>query len=96
MTTTTMNSESDIERDLGEQPIAQHMRELKLTPAQLVKASTEQLNHKMVQRATKGRRLTGNVMKKVRDAINTASGKKFEMNELFNYVPLNAKPESAD
>jgi len=77
----------ETERNLGEQPLATLMRELELTPALLVKASTQQLNHKMVSRATKGRRLTGNVMKKVRQAINTASSKTFEMKELFNYVP---------
>lgn len=81
----------EIERNLGEQPLAALMTELKLTPALLVKASTMQLNHKMVSRATKGRRLTGNVMKKVREALNTASGKKHEMKELFNYAPLNAE-----
>ena len=86
----------DPERNLGEQPIAQHMRELELTPAMLVKASTEQLNHKMVSRATKGRRLTGNVMKKVRQAINAASGKNFAIKDLFNYVPLNAGQNDAD
>jgi len=86
----------DIERNLGEQPLAQHMRELELTPAALVSASTEQLNHKMVSRATKGRRLTANVMRKVRNAINAASGKSFEMKELFNYVPLNAGSSSSE
>jgi len=77
-------------RNMGEQPLAELMRELKLSPAQLVKASTEQLNHKMVSRAAKGRRLTGNVMKKIRQAICAASGGSYEMKDLFNYKPDSA------
>ena len=86
----------EIERNLGEQPIAALMRELELSPAKLVQASTMQLNHKMVSRATKGRRLTGNVMKKVRQALNAASGKDFAMKELFNYTPLDGATDGAD
>jgi len=86
----------DIERNLGEQPIAELMRELKLSSALLVKASSQQLNHKMVSRATKGRRLTANVMNKVREAINAAGGKQFAMTDLFNYRPTNAPTDDAD
>ena len=39
------------ERNLGEQPLAGLLRELDLSAADLVRASTEQLNHKMVARA---------------------------------------------
>lgn len=77
----------DLERNLGEQPLAKLMQKHGLTPAQLVKASTEQLNHKMVSRATKGRRLTGNVMKKIRQAVCAASGETYAMEDLFNYKP---------
>ncbi len=84
------------ERNLGEQPIAQRMRELDLTPAKLVDAAAEQMTRKMVQRAMKGRRLSGKVMKKVLQAMNAASGKSFEMKDLFNYPAFKADraPES--
>jgi len=80
----------DIERNMGEQPLATILKELELTPARLVEASTDHLNHKMVSRGSKGRRLTGNVMKKIRDALNTASGKSFKVTDLFNYAPAGA------
>ena len=78
----------DIERNFGEQPLAQVMRERRLSPAQLVGASKVQLNHKMVSRGMKGRRLTGNVMKKIRDALNACCDGKYEVTDLFTYVPL--------
>ena len=81
----------DIERNMGEQPLAQILRELQLTPAHLVKASSTQLNHKMVSRGIKGRRLTGNVMKKIRDALNAAAEKNYKVTELFNYAPINSE-----
>ncbi len=74
-----------IERNLGEQPLARLLTELELTPAHLVRASTEQLNHKMVSRATKGRRLTRGVQGKVLRALNSASGRDFQIGDLFNY-----------
>ena len=51
---------SEIERDLGEQPIVQVMAEYGLKASDLVAISTEQITHKMVSRACKGRRLTPN------------------------------------
>ena len=47
-----------IERNLGPQPISGLLAELNLKPHDLVAASTQQLTHKMVSRACKGRRLT--------------------------------------
>ena len=73
------------ERDLGSQPIARLLEELTLTPNSLVEVSTEQLTHKMVSRATKGRRLTENTKGKVVRALNAATGKQFTAAELFNY-----------
>jgi hypothetical protein len=75
----------DLERDLGEQPILKLMEELDLDAHALVAVSTEQLNHKMVARARKGRRLTSNVKNKVLTAMRTASGKEFTMAQLFTY-----------
>ena len=77
----------DVERDLGPQPLAERMREHGLQAADLVRASTEQLTHKMVSRATKGRRLTARTMGKVVRAWNAASGSEHAPEDLFNYVP---------
>ncbi|MHC4779978.1 MAG: hypothetical protein ACYTFG_15510, partial [Planctomycetota bacterium] len=58
-----------LERDLGEQPIAGIMTSLGLKPADLVAVSTEQITHKMVARACKGRRLTPHVQSKICRAL---------------------------
>lgn len=74
-------------RDLGEQPIARIMAAHGLTPRDLVAVSTEQLTHKMVARAMKGRRLTANAQAKVLRALNGAAGKRYAGADLFNYRP---------
>ena len=74
-----------MERDLGEQPIAGLMAERSLKSHDLVAASTEQITHKMVVRACKGRRLTSNVQHKILRAFNTASGEEHSLDQLFNY-----------
>jgi hypothetical protein len=74
-----------IERNLGPQPLAQIMDEHKLKVHDLVAASTEQITHKMVARARKGRRLTPNVQAKIQNAINAATGKHYTRTDLFNY-----------
>jgi len=74
-------------RDLGEQPLARLMAERGLKPADLVAASTEQVTHKMVARAMKGRRLTPNAMGKVHRAWNAAAGTHDSVGELFDYSP---------
>ena len=73
------------ERDLGEQPIAGLLTQLELDAHGLVAASTEQLTHKMVQRACNGRRLTPNVKGKVQRAMQTAAGREFKLADLFSY-----------
>ncbi len=73
------------ERDLGEQPIADLMTALGLKSHDLVAASTEQITHKMVARACKGRRLTPNVQRKILNAVNHASGQPHTLGDLFNY-----------
>ena len=74
-----------IERTLGPQPIAELMQQLQLKPHDLVTASTEQLTHKMVSRAMKGRRLTINAKGIVQRAMNQATGKSWTQSQLFNY-----------
>ena len=74
-----------IERDLGPQPIGRIMTERNLKPHDLVAASTQQLTHKMVSRACKGRRLTINAQTKVLNALNLASGQNYSLRDIFNY-----------
>jgi hypothetical protein len=73
------------ERNLGVQPIGQVLEELGLKTHDLVAASTEQLTHKMVARAVKGRRLTKNTRGKVIRALNSAAGRSFDEDRLFTY-----------
>ena len=74
-----------VERDLGPQPIAAILVKLNLKPHDLVAASTQQLTHKMVSRAAKGRRLTLKTQTKVLNALNSATGKNYSLRDLFNY-----------
>jgi hypothetical protein len=74
-----------INRDLGEQPIAALLAGLGLKSNDLVAASTEQITHKMVARACKGRRLTPNVQRKILNALNRATGRTYMLADLFNY-----------
>jgi len=60
------------ERDHGTQPIDELMKAWGLDNHDLVEVSTEQLNHKQVQKARKGRRLTLAMMQKVTRALNVA------------------------
>ena len=75
----------EIERNLGEQPIARIMVDHDLKARDMVAVSTQQLTHKMVSRACKGRRLTPNVQSKIRDALNESTDKEYSMEELFTY-----------
>ncbi len=74
-----------IERNLGAQPIARIMVDHGLKARDLVAISTQQLTHKMVSRACKGRRLTPKAQSKVREALNEAAGKEYSIEELFTY-----------
>lgn len=74
-----------IERNLREQPIAKIIAEHGLKPHDIVHASTEQITHKMISRATSGRRLTPKVQSKILNAINTAVEKNYSLKDLFNY-----------
>ena len=85
MNTDNCKKRIEIERNLGEQPIARIMAEHSLKAHDLVAISTQQLTHKMVSRACKGRRLTPKVQSKIREALNEAAGKEYAMKELFTY-----------
>ena len=75
----------DVERNLGEQPIAQIMVQHGLKAHDLVAISDEQITHKMVSRARKGRRLTPNVQAKIRNALVKTTGRQYSMEDLFTY-----------
>jgi len=72
-------------RDLGPQPIVELMQRLELSAHRLVEVSPDQLTHKMVARAMKGRRLTSNSKAIVQRALNKATGKVYTLAQLFNY-----------
>jgi hypothetical protein len=76
---------NDLERELGEQPIAKVMASHGLKPADLVRNSAEQITYKMVGRAIKGRRLTRNVQSKILNTVNKASKVQYSLKDLFNY-----------
>lgn len=64
---------TDATRDHGLQPLDQLMHRWQLTNHDLVEASTEQLNHKQVQKGRLGRQLTLHLMLKVTRALNAAA-----------------------
>ncbi len=74
------------ENDLGAQPLDALMTKHGLTNHALVAASTEQLSHKVVQKARTGRRLTSRAKTKVLNALHLALPEhKFAHRDLFNY-----------
>lgn len=60
------------ERDKGDQPVDQMLESWGLSNHDLVDASPEQLTHKQVQRARKGRVLTLAMMQKMARSLNIA------------------------
>ena len=73
------------DRNKGPQPIIEVMRQYNLNAKDLVSASAEQLTHKMVARAMKGRQLTINSKGIVQRAMNRATSKVWTQKQLFNY-----------
>ena len=82
-----MNTEEDPPRNLGPQPLAEVLEQRGVSPHDLVEASTEQITHKMVSRAIKGRRLTANTMRKVHRAWQRAAESELPVDALFSYRP---------
>ena len=78
-----MNNE--IQRDLGVQPIAKIMAEHGFKPNDLVINSVEQITHKMVSRAVKGRRLNLKIQYRLLNALNKVTSKQYKLEDLFNY-----------
>ena len=74
--------------EMGVQPLDGILKEMDLVNSELVSASSEQLTHKMVAKARKGRRVTLNVQKKILNALNTrCAPKSFKLQDLFDYTP---------
>jgi len=72
--------------DMGTQPLDEIMTRLGVSNDELVRVSTEQLTHKMVQKGRKGRRLTLNVQLKILHALRIARPDgNFTLRDLFNY-----------
>ncbi|OGX14295.1 MAG: hypothetical protein A2351_05590 [Omnitrophica bacterium RIFOXYB12_FULL_50_7] len=72
--------------DLGLQPLDALMTKHGLSNHALVAASTEQLSHKVVQKARVGRRLTSRAKTKILNALHNAlPEQKFAHRDLFNY-----------
>lgn len=82
------------ELNLGPQPILQLLARHELAATDLVRASEDQLTHKMVARAVKGRRLTPNVMGKVLRALNRAAESDYGESDLFTYAPPKKSPRA--
>ena len=74
-----------LKKNLGEQPISRIMKASGLKPHDLVAHSDEQLSHKMVSRAMKGRRLTPHMRLKVLRALNSVLEKNYSTKDLFTY-----------
>jgi len=81
-----MKKKDPEKNDLAIQPLDALMIKHGLTNHALVAASTEQLSHKVVQKARKGRRLTPKAKTKVLNALHLAfPEKQFAHRDLFNY-----------
>ncbi len=66
--------EDSLTKDLGPQPLDAILDEIGLSNHQLVALSTEQLTHKQVQKARKGRRISVNIQRKILRALNAFPG----------------------
>jgi hypothetical protein len=70
----------------GTQPLDTLMALQNIKNSDLVEQSSEQLSHKVVAKARKGRRLTINAKHKVLNALNALQkSKTYKLTDLFNY-----------
>ena len=81
----SVSKEEQLIREFGSQPIDQLLHDLKISNHDLVLASTEQVTHKMVAKARRGRWLSSKVRQKILRAFNKASGENLTAKDLFNY-----------
>ena len=73
--------------ELGTQPLDAVMEEMKLSNHDLVAVNKDQLTHKTVNKARKGRQLTKRSQRKVIDAMNRVKGEReaYQLEDLFTY-----------
>ena len=77
-------------REQGVQPLDRLLQRAGVGNHELVEASSEQLTHKQVQKARRGRRVTPNIQGKIRNALETVlesrgERRSLDMAELFDY-----------
>ncbi len=83
--------ETEIKLEHGVQPIDAWMVRFDLKNQDIVAISEEQISHKSVSKARKGRRLTKKLQQKIHRAFNSLNSQeqyrdvKFSFEELFNY-----------
>ena len=85
-----MQMSNGIQRELGSQPLNELLEKWGLDNHELVKASKEQLTHKQVQKARKGRRVSANIQRKILNALKSVTEERgldsdFSLVDLFNY-----------
>ena len=72
--------------DHGTQPLDKIMESRSMKNDDLVGSSREQLTHKQVQKARKGRHVTPNIQSKIVRALNAAAEEgKYAQKDVFNY-----------
>ena len=77
----------ELTRDHGPQPLDGLMARWKITNHELVEVSDEQLNHKQVQKARKGRQLTLHLMQKMMRALNETIVAKLPKEQKAAFTP---------
>ena len=77
----------ELTRDHGPQPLDGLMVRWNLTNHELVEVSEEQLNHKQVQKARKGRQLTLHLMQKMMRALNETIVAKLPKEDREKFTP---------
>lgn len=77
----------ELTRDHGPQPLDGLMARWNISNHELVEASEEQLNHKQVQKARKGRQLTLHLMQKLMRALNGTVIAKLPKEQQPDFVP---------
>ena len=77
----------ELTRDHGPQPLDGLMVRWNITNHELVEVSPEQLNHKQVQKARKGRQLTLHLMQKLMRALNETIVAKLPKEQRPAFVP---------
>lgn len=85
-------NESPIDRNHGPQPLDELLARLGLDNHDLVASSTDQLTHKQVQKARKGRHVTKNIQMKILRAVQASLRSREDvsqpvLSDLFNYSP---------